>query len=117
MGTERILTTYRTAPNERVRNEYRTGSNGYRTNIERIENDSKRVSNGSERINGITVPVQADESIDSDRNIRSSKSDKRKNTNLEKRCFVEDLHAQVRRNFPRRRDIIRGYNVDGPVTS
>jgi len=45
------------------------------------------------------------------RDMRSSKCDGNKNiVSSEKRRLVEELHAPARRNFPRRRVIVRGYD-------
>ena len=45
------------------------------------------------------------------RRIMKKKSDeKRKKISSERRRFVEELHAPARRNFPRRRVIVRGYD-------
>jgi len=42
---------------------------------------------------------------------------KREKISSERRRLVEELHALVRRNIPRRRVIVRGYNVYGRLTS
>ena len=42
--------------------------------------------------------------------MKKKSDEKRENISSEKRRLVEKLHAPARRNFPRRRVIIRGYD-------
>ncbi|XP_070153678.1 uncharacterized protein [Polyergus mexicanus] len=67
---------------------------GYLTAQERVRNGYERLSNGNE--------------CRTTKNMTSLKSNGRKN--IEKLRLVEELHASARRNFPRRRVIVRGYD-------
>ena len=42
--------------------------------------------------------------------MKKKSDEKREKISFEKRRLVEELHAPARRNFPRRRVIVRGYD-------